>query len=224
MRVRRIARLIALVVTGLLVAAGPSAAQDDHDDGTSTTAPAPEGSVGIGDGIYLTKAVVVAPDGTTRSLDARQAAVFVQSWLASAFFGGPEIVADPPSDLPVYRVDSTGIWGTGGQGTVSAYYATDGTTPYIGFPGMVVWSDPSEIPPPGQWFTAPTRVIDTFQGKGELQDTLGIDQDKRGPVTTGGDAPAAADDSTPVWVAIVAGALAVVGGGWVWFRRRRSSP
>ena len=177
MRVRTIAVLLLGPTIALTALALPASADEDHGSSTtsSTPVPSPEG-VGIGDGIFLTGAVVTPPgDEPPRTLDAYDAAVFVQSWIASAYFGGEDFKREPPPpDLPVYRVDSTGEWGgSTAQGTVTVYYATDGTTAYIAFPGLAVWTDPAEAPPPSGWFSPPARVIDAFNGDAELEETYG---------------------------------------------------
>jgi len=202
----------------------PASAHEDpeHEPAEIT---APDGSVGIGDGIFLKEGVVIPPEREEpSSFDAYHTAVFVQSWLAAAFYGGQEIVQDPPPDLPVYRIDSTGEW-SGNSGTVTAYFATDGTTPYIAFPGMVVWNDPSQIPPPSNWFVAPPRVIDAFNGVADLVPSLGVEA--ANSTTTLNDEKVAADSAgdgssdTETWPWIVVAATALAGGsGALWLRRR----
>lgn len=223
-------RLIAVGLgAALLVGLGPALAYAQDDPTEPTTAGGlPEG-VGIGDFVYITGATVTPPDGgAPRTMDDYDAAVFVQSWLATAFFGGQGIVAEPPAATPVYRIDSEGSW-NGEPGTVTSYLAIDGTTPYVAFPGLVVWQDPAQIPPAEQWFIAPDRVVDAFNGDAELLPTTGTDTATSIPGSADPDedeeaAPAASDDddsSFPV-VPLVAGAavLALVGGA-LWSRRRR---
>jgi hypothetical protein len=222
MQARWVVASLALVLGGVGLSPVASAHEGPHEPTQATT---PEGAVGIGDGIFLTEGVITPPAGEEpRTLDAYHTAVFVQSWLAAAFYGGPDLLKEPPAGLPVYRVDSTGDW-AGSSGTVTVYYTTDGTTPYIAFPGMVVWSDPSEVPPPSNWFVAPPRVIEAFNGEADLVESLGVETATsvataapEGKEDALGDA---GSDSTEAWPwAIVgvtaAGALAV----GLWFRRR----
>ncbi len=217
---------MALVVLGLLGGAPGATADDGHDDGpVSTLPPPPAGSVAIGDGLYVTGATVIPPDGgATRTMDAMQAAVFVQSWLPGAFFAGPDTAQEPPAELPVYRVDSTGQWWGGQRGTVTCYFATDGTTGYVAVSGPVVWIEGQEPPPPSNWYTPAPRVIEAFNGRGELIETAGVEQARKLAEQRNNPTPEASSDdgSTPVWVWVVAaaGALAVAGGGFRLLRRR----
>jgi len=216
MRARTMAPLLGLVMA-VLALAQPSAAQDG--DTTTTTA---SDAVTIGDGIFLTGAVITPlGDGQPRTLDAYQAAVFVQSFLAQAFFGGDDIVRDPPADLPVYRVEISGDW-AGDVGVLTVHYADDGTTPYVAFPGLEVTPTPIDPPPaPANWFAAPPLAIEAFNGRGELQDTLGTQVTT---TTTESNEEAASqgggsDSSTTPILVGAAVAAALVGGG-LWIRRR----
>lgn len=219
MRTRTIVMVLSATVALLVFTPGASAQDEPASDTPTTYVAAPPGAVGIGDEIFLTGAVVTPPDGgAPRNLDAYQAAVFVQSWLGQAFIPGPSLLRDPPPDLPVFRVDVSGIW-AGTTGIVTVHYTDNGSTPYIAFPGLVVSeSVPDPPPPPSNWFVAPTRVIDTFNGKGKLVDTAGT---RQATSTTGSDpgeqaTPASNGGGTPTrtWillgVALVALAAAVV--------------
>lgn len=196
----------------------PAAAHDEEEheeDPTELTTP--DGAVGIGDGIFLTGATITSPGEAPRSLDAYHAAVFVQSWLASAFFG-TDHAGDPPPELPVHRVDMTGTW-TGTEGTVTVYYAVDGPTPYIAYgEGLVPRQQPFTPPPPSNWFKPPARVIEAFNGEADLIRTTGT-QRASGEL----DEQAASDGSdSDKWIwAAGAGLVAVIGGGF-WLRRRRA--
>lgn len=214
--------LFVLGVTGLSPA---SAHEDPHEETEATT---PEGAVGIGDGIFLTGGRITPPAGEApRTMDAYHTAVFVQSWLATAFYGGSDILRDPPPDLPVHRVDSTGDW-AGSTGSVTVYYATDGTTPYIAFPGLVIWTDESEVPAPANWFVAPPRVIDAFNGSADLVPSLGVETATSAPTTAvdaADDVDAPIDDpssdSTNPWPWVLVGATALgSAAGAVSLRRR----
>lgn len=223
MQLRWIVGSLALLVGGIGLSPAASAHEDPgHEDTPVTTTP--EGAVGIGDGIFLTDGLITPPAGEApRELDAYHTAVFVQSWLAAAFYGGEDIVRDPPPELPVYRVDSTGDW-AGSVGTVTVYYATDGTTPYIAFPGLVVWTDESEVPPPANWFVAPPNAIDAFNGVADLAPTLGVET-ATSVATTASDEEGALggtdSDTTEAWPWALVGltAAAAIATG-VWFRRR----
>src|ERR687897_3380269 len=106
MRARSMFLWLGVALTMLLALAQPAHAQeDDHSDEEQPTTPitGPDGSIGIGDGIFLTGATITPVDGgEPRTLDAYQAAVFTQGFLAQAFFGPPDIKREPPADLPVY--------------------------------------------------------------------------------------------------------------------------
>jgi len=152
------------------VALGPAAlAQSAPPDDSPTTIP--RGAVTIGDGFAFTAGVVnPLPSGPTRTMNAYQTAVFVQSWLADAFFGHPT-AQDPPPTAPVFRVDVTGLWGDS-TGTLAIYYASDGTTAWISFPqDQSPASAPPTPPPATNWFVGAPAVIPAFQGTGKLVTT-----------------------------------------------------
>lgn len=230
MRVRQWVGALLTSVAIVVAVAGPAIAQDeeeqDHaeEEGPTTSFTIPPG-IGINEGIFIEGAVVTPPDGgPTRTMDEYQAAVFAQSWMGSAFFGDPNDVLDPPADAPVYRIDIAGTWNHQ-PGNVTAYFAQDGDTPYIAFPGIVVWSDPLAIPPPSQWFVPPARVVETFQGEGELIDTSGREIATSIP-GSGFDQAASGDgdgesDLPWVWIATGAGAALAAVGATALRRRRR---
>jgi hypothetical protein len=217
MRPRTRAALLVIAVALLTappMAPTPAAAQDPST--TNTTYPVPEGAVQIGDGYSFTEATVMSPDGTTREMDAYDAAVFVQSWLGQAFFGGEEIVREPPGDLPVHRVDVEGAW-AGPIGRLTVYYASDGTTPYIAFPqDQQVVTDPNAPPPePSNWFVAPPRAIDAFNGDAELIETTGVQQITQVPPEEQAAGESSDDDTPWAWIAVVAGVVVLLGGGLI---------
>jgi hypothetical protein len=222
MRVRWVVASVAVVLGGFGLSPVASAHEGPHKPTQATT---PEGAVGIGDGIFLTAGSILPPAGEApRTLDAYHTAAFVQSWLAAAFYGNPDAVNAPPAALPIYRVDSTGDW-AGTSGTVTVYYATDGTTPYIAFPGMVVWTDASEVPPPSNWFVAPPRTIDAFNGVADLVESLGVETatsvattEPRGEQGALANADSDATEAWP-WALVGITAAAAIATG-LWFRRR----
>ena len=225
MRARSRLAAIGLVMASLLH--GPQALAQDadgHDDTTSDTptGTAPEGSVGIGDGIFLTGMVITPPDGPPRTLDAEQAAAFTQAMLAQAYFGPPGIKKDPPADLPVSVVEISGQF-LNDVGVLTVHYADDGTTPFVAFPGLVINPEPIDPPPaPEGWFMAPPLVRDAFNGTAELAQTDGAASTTTAPPVTEA-AAASDDDSDSSALPIVAGiaALVVLAGGAVWLVRRR---
>ena len=212
----------ALLVLAVVLIGAPEMVGAQDDGSTNTTIPVPEGAVPIpegavpiGDNFSFTGATVISPDGTTREMDAYQAAVFVQSWLGQAFFATEEIAKDPPPGLEVHRVDIEGSW-AGPVGRMTVYFAADGDTPYIAFPqNQDVVTDPNApAPEPADWFTPVPRVIDAFNGDAELIDTTGTQQ---ATSTTTEEAAADSDgqddDGSPwIWVAAGAAVVAVVGG------------
>jgi hypothetical protein len=193
---------------------------------TTTTIPVPDGAVPIGDGYSFTGATVTSPDGTTREMDAYQAAVFVQSWLGQALFATDDIVKDPPPGLPVHRVDIEGQWGVSAPvGRVTVYFAVDGETPYVAFPqDQGVATDPSAPPPePADWFMPLPRVVDAFNGDAELIDTTGTQQATSTTTTEEAAAGDGQDDDGSPWIWVAAGAAVVaVVGGFLLLRTLRS--
>jgi hypothetical protein len=221
MRLRTIAMLMLGLAMAVPTLALPASAQEA--DGTSTTQGPGSDRVGIGDGIFLTGAVITPPgDEAPRTLDAYDAAVLVQSWMPAAYWGGTGLIAEPPPDLPVYRIDTRGEWGNpNAVGGVTVYFATDGTTAYVAFPGLVVWKDASGAPPPSGWFTPPARVIDAFNGEAELEDSTGT-QMATTPSMEPSDESAAGDtdEATSEWPWATIASVAVLGGGLGFLLRR----
>lgn len=233
MRTRPKALALAVLTVALLWSAAPSVAQDpdghDGEGGTTTPVSIPEG-VGLDEGIFVTGAVVTPLDGgdTTRQ-DDYHAAVFMQSFLGTAYFGGPEVRRDLPPDLPIYRVDFSGTW-VHTPGNVTAYYATDGVTPYISFTGFTVWTDPADAPPPTTWFAPPERAIHAFNGEEDLVPTTGtyvatsIPQGSSEEASPPGSSPGAGSpgaDAPWPWIAAGAAVLVVLAGVYRQRRRRR---
>jgi MYXO-CTERM domain-containing protein len=123
----------------------------------------------------------------------------------------------------VYRVDIEGYWAQD-DGVVTVHYADDGTTPYVAFPGLAVTPEPLDpAPEPTNWFEAPERTLDAFNGEGELIDTTGTQQVTATTAPLEASASASSDDSDglPTWIWGVVAAVVLAGGG-VWLRRRRT--
>lgn len=222
--------LLLLVFLGTALVPGmPASAQDGEPDRQSTTTitavPIPPNAVGIGDGLSFSGAVVMTPGETPRELDAYQAATFVQAWLATAYFGGQDSLEDPPPELPVSRVDVTGTWATRRTGTGSVFVATNGTTIWISWPQTqeIVDGAVTSPPEPTDWFRAPDRTIEAFNGTAELIETFGTNEATSSTTTPEEAAAGGSGGSSSSWAWPVAGAavVALVGGG-LWFRRRRA--
>jgi hypothetical protein len=213
--------LSGLLLAGLLF--GSAAAAQGVGGETTTTAPA--GGVGIGDDFFFTSAVITTPgEAAPRTFDAYHAAVFAQSWLGEAFFGKPT-KQDPPATLPVSRVDLTGTWGNL-TGTMSAYYASDGTTAWLSFPdGQTPVNGPLNPPPPSNWFIGSENVIPAFNGTATLIPTVGANEATSiphaaapGESRTG----SSGSSSSAIWWVLVAGLIIVGVGAFIVFRRRRT--
>ena len=224
-RVRTIALVLSAFTAGLLWMTPAGADDSDHAaEGEVTTTPTsiPEG-IGLDEGIFVSGAVVTPlSGGESRVMSEYEAAVFVQSWMGSAFFCLECEKTAPPPELPVFRIDAAGSW-AGDLGNVTAYYATDGTTAYIAFAGIEAWTDPSAIPPPSSWFVPPARVIDAFNGDAELIETQGTQFATSVPVAPDEEAVGSNESrSSRPWLWVGAGAIAatVVGGGLLLRRRR----
>jgi len=160
------------------------------------TAASPPSSVQISGNYSFTGAVITGPGlAKPRKLNAYQAAVYVQSWLADTVFGKGVVRQSPPANLPVYRVDVAGFWG-GNTATLATYYASDGTQVWIAFPRQPTsTSTPSTRPPNAAgWFVALPRVKQAFEGTAKLVPTAGIAQS---PGSTGAGAPTTVGAATP---------------------------
>jgi hypothetical protein len=228
MRARSMFLWLGVALTVLLPLAQPAQAQeDDHSEDTPTVpVTGPEGSVGIGDGIFLTGATITPVDGgEPRTLDAYQAAAFTQGFLAQAFFGPADIKQDPPADLPVYRVELAGDY-AGDVGVMTVHYTDDGTKAYVAFPGLEVTPTPVDPPPePSNWFVATKLTMDAFNGEGVVQESAGT-QTTTTTTEQGSDDAAASeddDDSPVVWIVAGVVAAAVLIGGGLWLRGRRQT-
>ena len=184
--------------------------------------------MGIGGNYAFSSSVITGPGLTTpRHLNAYQSAVFVQSWLGDLYFGHPRH-GPPPADLPVFRVDVTGIWGVN-RATLAVFYSTDGTNVWIGFPRQqMTTASPRRPPAPGGWFQAQPRVREAFAGTAKLLLTGGVQAETSttaAPTTTTTTAAASPShhrSSRAVWLWLAAGLALVAAAGLVvsWFRDR----
>jgi hypothetical protein len=180
-----------------------------------TADPALPGSVKIDTNWAYTGAKITGPGlAAPRTLNAVQAATFVQSWLAPAIFGKPTI-GNPPPTLPVYRVDVTGLWGSTDKRTLPIFYASQGDAVWISFPVTIETgpaSTPTTTPTPTQWFLPPDapQVKHAFEGTAKLISTAGTAPAQITPATT---VPAPSDtgkkssSSATGWIIV----LAIVG-------------
>jgi hypothetical protein len=205
------------MIAATVLFAGPVRADSDEPSTTNTTLPS--GAVDIGDGFAFTAATITPLDGSApRTLDAYHAAVFVQSWIGTAFFGQPNII-DPPATAPVSRVDVTGSWGVL-SGYMVVYYATDGTSVWISFPDGQTPSPtpPASPPPPTVWFVGTQQVLDAINGTATLVPTAGV-VDKP---TTNKPAASKGSSSAAIWVVVVVVLLVAVAAAVFIIRRRRA--
>jgi hypothetical protein len=223
--------MVGLVAAGVAIAPGAGAASAQTP--TTQTPTTLAGSTPIDRNFAFTGASISSPANPatpTRNLNGYQTAVFVQSWLPTAIYGKPQI-QDPPANAPVYRVDIMGTWGGDAPqaGNQTVYFASDGTTGWLSYPqGQEVTPTPVEpAPQPSNWFVAPQRTVDAFNGKGTLVDTAGTQEANtpRTPVAAnGGSSSSSSSTSWWLYVLVIAAAIVIIGGGVMFFRRRRSSP
>ena len=118
--------------------------------------------VPIGGGLAFTGATVTGPlpSGATRTLDAYQTAVFVQSWLPAAIYGRTPVHSPPPPGARRYRVDTTGTWdGAEAPPTTRAvFYATDGRA---GEKALQMVQDICAVAEPGKTYLGKVvRIVD----------------------------------------------------------------
>ncbi len=234
----RLVAVLLLVVGVVFVPAVAAVAQTDSSSpgsstpgsSPSTTAvppiPIPPDGVDIGGGEKITGAVVTLNGDASsppRTMNAYQAAVFVQSWFADALYNQALKLQDPPAQLPVYRIDVNGTWGVGGTtGVVAAYYATDGTNVWVAFPSQAPGPEPIDPPPPSNWFVAPPRVIDVFNGTATLVQSSGVVAATATTKPPGEAKTSSGSSNTAIWVALVVGVVIVLVGGAFILRRRRA--
>jgi hypothetical protein len=130
--------------------------------------------------------------------------------------------------LPVYRVDLMGSWGGDYPqvGNQTVYYASDGTTAYVSYPqNQPVTPTPTEPPPPpSNWFVAPERTVEAFNGTAQLIESGGTQAAAAAAANGTRKAPTSNDSSsssTP-WVlygVLAAGAVIVIVGAVLFIRR-----
>jgi hypothetical protein len=218
---------IVMLVAGVIMTTPATGQDDDHpEEGTPTTATTLPGAVGIGDNLsFLGGEVLDAAGQTVRTYDAKQAAVFVQSWLAS-LFGDPEIQV-PPADATRYTVRINGTW-VSATGYQTIHYAEQGEQAWVSWPqGQIATTSPTTVPAPEEWFVPPPKALEAFQGRGDLANTLGVFQATSVPGQQAtGDTPSESesDNDAILWIAIAAAAVVVLVGGGLLLRRRRAQP
>jgi hypothetical protein len=232
---KRLVALLLIVLGLVLIPSTIALAQTDSStpgSSTSTTAvppiSIPPDGVDIGGGNKTTGAVITVNGdaSSSRTLNAYQAAVFLQAWLPYALVAQNPVLEDPPAQLPVYRVDLTGTWGNGGPtGAVAVYYASDGTKAWISFPNdQPPAPEPISPPPPSHWFVAPQRTIDAFNGTATLVETQGVNAATASTLPPGeAKTSSGSSSSTAIWVALLVGLVIVLLVGGFIMRRRRSS-
>jgi cobalamin biosynthesis Mg chelatase CobN len=224
--IRFLLSLACLVVATTALAGSAVALRAQTTQPSATTQPPT--ATPIGNGLAFTSAVITSPaDPNPRTMNNYQTAVFVQSWLPTALYGKPEI-ENPPANVPVYRVDITGTWGSqpGLTGKQTVYYASDGTKAWVSYPqNQDVTMTPTEPPPgPATWFVPPHRVIDAFNGTAQLVETSGVDNanNPAGQVVKQPDSSGSSSTPWIVYAIVVGAAVVIIVGGVMFFRRRRS--
>jgi hypothetical protein len=219
--------IVAVAVS--LVLTVPAMGQDDHEDeGVTTTTPTTlPGAVGIGDNLSFVGGEVLDSSGeTVRTFDAKQAAVFVQSWIGMVFADPPP--ADPPADAPVYLVRINGTW-VSDNGYQTIYYAESGDQAWISWPQSQerATTASTTAPPPEVWFQAPPKALEAFQGRGDLAQTAGVYTATSIPGQRTPDAPSESESESRDWILwvmiAVAAAVLLVAGGLL-LRSRRAQP
>jgi hypothetical protein len=225
------------IALGAAVFAPPAHAGSDAAPTTTPTTAAPVTTatppgVGIGDGYYFTGAVITTPGAANRTLNAYQAATFVQSWLGEAVWGQPTM-QNPPADLPVSQVDISGEWAAGGVGVLTVYFVSDGNGhSWINFPQNQVPTTATTTPPaPEKWWIPPPHAIDAFNGTGKLEETLGTYTATSVTTPTPATGSAASSSSgssgsSNLWIWAVVGSIGIVliGAGIVIRSRRTPAP
>jgi hypothetical protein len=152
------ARSAALVVLALLptliwAAATPASAAAPTP---TTGCPTPQTLGG-----YAVSATIATPGAKPRTLDESQATAFLQTWLAYSVYENPP-QEHPPANLPVSTL-TVSIVQDGSPSPLTIFYATDGTSAWVGAPA------PAPVPPPPndqKWIRAPkpAETIAAFNG------------------------------------------------------------
>ena len=201
---RRVLAAVVLASVSLIPLGLRAAAQET----TTSVAVPPE----LLSGVTVTGATITTPDEAPRALDASQATAFMQSWLAYSVFDNPANER-PPEGLPVSTLEV----GTTFNGTpldVTVFFATDGTTSWVGMPPQNLgWA----VVESEKWIKAPDNTDEAFRGLA----TPVTNPPQPSTTTTTSSAGVAAgdqatsdngsDDGVPV-VAIAAGVLLVAAG------------
>jgi hypothetical protein len=214
-----IAALGALTFAAAMLVAGSVVPTAAASTTPTTGCPTPQ----ILNGMSATGATVATPGAKPRTLNASQATAFMQTWLAYSVFSSPP-QQHPPAELPVSRLNVSLVQ-SGQPSTLEIFYASDGTTAWVGAPA------PTPAPPPNdqKWIRAPkpAETIAAFAGK---MAPICVDSASTaaGTSTTLGVASAPSGSSsgngTP-WILAIVGVLVVAAGAVAAtrLRRRRSA-
>lgn len=177
---------------------------------TSVPPSAPAGFV-LPDGLTVFGADIACPDTAARAMDAAHSAAFVESFIAHAMLGTPQLES-PPAGAAVCTATVRWLYGGGTEPTtLTMKYATDGTKSWLLFVGRDVW------------FVAPPRTKDAFEGK-----LLPINRNvapKVTPKPPKADKPKKEEKDSSSWlldtVAAVAIGVLLAGGAYLVIRRTR---
>ena len=171
--------------------------------------------IDIGNQIFIYGATVKCPAKPAYTLDATNAAAFMQSWLFDSIAGHP-VAEKPPAKLPVCNVTVSDRWQNPQPGTLLSYYATDGTNVWLGFPAQAV--GPGVEITSDKWIRGsfPQRTRDAIAGHGTVVPLPAAPATT--PSTVAGSASPKATSrsssgSSSAWVivAVVLGALVIAG-------------
>ncbi len=167
-------------------------------------------------GWAVTAATVSCPGQPQRSMTSLQAATFLQSFIADAFFSHLK-VQDPPAGVTRCTVTLASIFaGEPPQPASPVGYATNGTKVWVQIP-------------PGKWSVAKQtqRAIDSFAGHGTYVPVANAPTTTpaSSPKTT---APATSDSShgsstTWIWIVVLAAVVVLALAAVIRSRRRRSA-
>ncbi len=211
----RNAALVLLVLLPTVIWAGATSASAAVT--TTTACPTPE----LLSGMNVVGATVATPGAKPRTLDARQATAFMQTWLAYSVFEKPP-QEHPPANLPV----STLTVNLAQPPPLTIFYATNGTAAWVGAPA------PAPVPPPPnneKWIRAPlpAKTIAAFNGNLApiCADSSGATTTAAGNTTTSRGLAVKADgtssDNGTFWILIAVAVLVVAAAAVAVSRIRR---
>ena len=112
-------------------------------------------------GWFIVDGVVTGPSTSPRTLNSKQAAAFIQSFLPATFYGKLR-AQNPPASLPVFTVTAREVI-NGQPYKIVTYYVSRGANAWVGLPPQDF--GPGASIPKQKWFISGPRTTPAFLGR-----------------------------------------------------------